>query len=194
MLAKNLSCFASPAFNNMQNPIFDAWIYFDTPESISGFLLPFLLSLLSLFVYRKSWTWETSVALISSMIVAWDTAHMGQRGLHTFSVGVFFLLALAWRSKRSAPFPFMLGYVFAFFTALSSDVVHGLLHPANGLWATWYWGIGGAGFHDDLFIAPIFGVFAVAITRLGNELSTILVRKSTVSFERSQKVKGDEIP
>ena len=26
----------------------------------------------------------------------------------------------------------------------------------------WYRGIGGAGFHDKLFLAPIFGVFAKA--------------------------------
>ena len=69
----------------------------------------------------------------------------------------------------------MLGYAFAFATALSSDVIHGLLHPADGLWETWYWGIGGAGFHDGLFVAPIFGLFAVLLTRFGVWLSVRLI-------------------
>jgi hypothetical protein len=70
----------------------------------------------------------------------------------------------------------MLGYAFAYYTALSSDVIHGLLHPADGMWQTWYWGIGGAGFHDGLFLAPILGLFAVLLTRFGKWLSVALNR------------------
>lgn len=167
--------FDSPAFNNMHNPFFDAYIYFDTPETIHGFLFPFLLSALVMFAYRRSWTWETTTALMASMSVAWTTAYMGNGGLHTFPIEVFFLAILAWRSKDT-PFPLMMGYAFAFYTALSSDVIHGLLHPADGLWVTWYYGIGGAGFHDGLFVAPLFGLFAVLLTRFGKWLSIQLNR------------------
>lgn len=179
MFAAPPSYFDSPAFANTHNPLFDAYIYFDSPENIHGFLFPFLLSLLVMFAYRKSWTWEVTMALIASMIVAWNTAYMGHRGLHTFPVEVFFLAVLAWRKQGeplqgATPFPLMLGYAFAFYTALSSDVIHGVLHPADGMWQTWYWGIGGAGFHDGLFLAPIFGLFAVLLTRFGKWLSAQL--------------------
>jgi hypothetical protein len=168
----------SPAFANMHNPLFDAYIYFDTPETIHGFLFPFLLSALVMFAYRKSWTMEVTVALIAAISVAWTTAYMGHTGLHTFPVEVFFLMVLTWRRSASGkePFPLMLGYAFAFYTALSLDVIHGLLHPVDGLWQTWYWGIGGAGFHDGLFMAPIFGLFAVLLTRFGEWLSVVLNR------------------
>ena len=174
MFAAPPSYFNSPAFANMHNPLFDAYIYFDTPETIHGFLFPFLLSLLVMFAYRKSWTWEVTAALLAAMVIARSTAYMGRLGLHTFPIEVFFLAALAWR-KKGEPFPLMLGYAFAFYTALSSDVIHGLLHPADGMWQTWYWGIGGAGFHDGLFIAPIFGLFAVLLTRFGKWLSQRLM-------------------
>jgi prepilin-type N-terminal cleavage/methylation domain-containing protein len=164
--------FDSPAFNNMHNPFFDAYIYFDTPATIHGFLFPFLLSMMAVFAYRKSWTGEMTAALVAAMSVAWATAYMGQRGLHTFPVDVFFLMVLTWRSAaQGKAFPLMLGYAFAYYTALSSDVIHGLLHPADGLWVTWYYGIGGDGFHDGLFLAPIFGLFAVLLTRFGKWLS-----------------------
>ncbi len=178
MFAAPPSYFNSPAFNNMHNPLFDAYIYLDTPETIHGFLFPFILSALSILAYRKSWTWEMTSALVAAIAVAWATAYMGQRGLHTFPVEAFILVVLAWRKKgtpcKGEPFPLMLGYAFAFYTALSSDVIHGLLHPADGMWQTWYWGIGGAGFHDGLFVAPIFGLFAVLLTRFGVWLSVQL--------------------
>jgi uncharacterized membrane protein len=180
MLAPYPSYFNSPAFNNMHNPFFDAYIYFDTPETIHGFLIPFLLSALVMFVYRKSWTWEFTAALVVAMAVAWTTAYMGNTGLHTFPVEVFFLAVLVWR-KKGGPFPLMLGYAFAFYTALSSDVINGLLHPADGTWETWYWGIGGDGFHDGLFVAPIFGLFAVLLTRFGKWLSVALTNISITS-------------
>lgn len=173
MFAPPPSYFDSPAFANMHNPLFDAYIYFDQPETLHGFLFPFLLSALVLFAHRKSWTWEITAALIAAMSVAWTTVYMGHLGLHTFPVEVFFLAVLAWR-KKDEPFPLMMGYAFAFYTALSSDVIHGLLHPTDGMWQTWYWGIGGAGFHDGLFIAPLFGLFAVLLTRFGKWLSTRL--------------------
>ena len=175
MLAVSPSYFDSPAFADMHNPLFDAYIYLDTQETVHGFLFPFLLSALVMFAYRKSWTWEVTAALAAAMSVAWTTAYMGRTGLHTFPVEVFFLAVLAWR-RNGAPFPLMLGYAFAFMTALSSDVIHGLLHPADGMWQTWYWGIGGAGFHDGLFIAPIFGLFAVLLTRFGKWLAVVLNR------------------
>ena len=174
MFAAPPTYFNSPAFNNMHNPLFDAYIYFDTPETIHGFLFPFLLSALVMVAYRKSWTWEITAALMAAMSVAWTTAYMGHTGLHTFPVEVFFLAVLVWRQPTNQPFPLMTGYAFAFYTALSSDVIHGLLHPADGLWVTWYYGIGGAGFHDGLFIAPIFGLFAVLLTRFGKWLSVQL--------------------
>ena len=182
MLAPYPSFFNSPAFNNMHNPLFDAYIYFDTPETIHGFLFPFLLSALVMFAYRKSWSWEMMAALFAAMAVAWTTAYMGHSGLHTFPVEVFFLVVLAWR-KKGEPFPLMLGYAFAFYTALSSDVIHGFLHPADGMWQTWYWGIGGAGFHDGLFIAPIFGLFAVLLTRFGKWLSILLTLAANARLE-----------
>lgn len=154
----------------MNNPVFNAYIYFYQSETIYGFLFPFLLSALVMFAYHKSWTCEMSIALIAAISVAWATAYMGHRGLHTFPVEVFFLALLTWR-KEGEPFPLMLGYAFAFYTALSSDIIHGLLHPMDGMWQTWYWGIGGAGFHDGLFIAPLFGLFAVLLTRFGKWLS-----------------------
>ncbi|EGQ61012.1 hypothetical protein GGI1_03948 [Acidithiobacillus sp. GGI-221] len=176
MFASPPPYFDSPAFANMHNPLFDAYIYFDTQETIHGFLFPFLLSTLAMFAYRKSWTWEVTAALVAAMSVAWTTAYMGHTGLHTFPVEAFFLAVLAWRAPADKPFPLMLGYAFAFYTALSSDVIHGLLHPTDGLWQTWYWGIGGAGFHDGLFMAPIFGLFAVLLTRFGKWLSQWLNR------------------
>lgn len=162
--------FNSPAFANSYNPLFDAYIYLDSQETIHGFLIPCILSAMAVFIYRKSWTLEVTATLIAAMSIAWITSYMGHSGLHTFPIEVFFLAALAWR-KKGDPFPLMLGYAFAFYTALSSDVIHGLLHPADGMWQTWYWGIGGAGFHDGLFIAPIFGLFAVLLTRFGKWLS-----------------------
>lgn len=162
--------FNNPNFANMHNPLFDAYVYFDTLKTIHGFLFPFLLSLLMMFTYRKSWTWEVTAALVTAMMIARSTDYMGHRGLHTFPIEVFFLAALVWR-KKGEPFPLMLGYAFAFYTALGLDVIHGLLHPADGLWQTWYWGIGGAGFRDGLFMAPIFGLFAVLLTHFGKWLS-----------------------
>ncbi|WP_163056905.1 hypothetical protein [Acidithiobacillus ferrooxidans] len=177
MFAAPPSYFNSPAFANSYNPLFDAYLYFDQPETIHGFLFPFLLSALVMIAYRKSWTWEVTTALVAAMAVAWTTVYMGPQGLHTFPIEVFFLMVLTWRSaSRGDTFPLMLGYAFAFYTALSSDVIHGLLHPADGMWQTWYWGIGGAGFHDGLFIAPIFGLFAVLLTRFGKWLSVLLNR------------------
>jgi len=175
MFATPPTCFNSPKFANMHNPLFYAYIYFDMPETIHGFLFPFLLSLLAMFAYRKSWTWEITAALVAAMSVAWTMAYMGHLGLHTFPVEVFFLAVLVWR-KKDEPFPLMLGYAFAFYTALSSDVIHGLLHPTDGMWQTWYWGIGGAGFRDGLFMAPIFGLFAVLLTRFGKWLSVVINR------------------
>jgi len=175
MFAPLPAYFDSPSFANMHNPFFDAVIYLEQPETIHGFLFPFVLSLLSVCAYRKAWDRETTMALIASITLAWNTVYMGHTGLHTFPVEVFFLAVLAWR-REDKPFPLMLGYAFAFCTALSSDVLHGLQHPANGLWQTWYYGIGGAGFHDGLFIAPIFGCFAVLLARFGKWLSVELNR------------------
>jgi uncharacterized membrane protein len=151
-------------------PLFCAYIYFDDISTIHGFVFPFFLSFIALIYYRKMWTWEITTALVASMVIAWNTVYMGASGLHIFPVEVFFLALLAWR-KQGAPFPLILGYAFAFYTTLSSDVINGLLHPADGMWQTWYWGIGGAGFQDGLFMAPIFGLFAVLLTRFGKWLS-----------------------
>lgn len=150
--------FDSPVFANMNNPVYDLYIYFDQPETFHGFIMPFVLSIALAYHYRHYLSKTVWVALLMSMILAWLTVYMGNTGLHTFPVEYFIMGFLIWKSEK---FPVALAYAFSFFTALSSDVINGILHPANNFLYTWYYGIGGAGFHDGLFVDPLYGVVSV---------------------------------
>ncbi|MBU2785024.1 MAG: hypothetical protein ACYCY2_07510 [Acidithiobacillus ferriphilus] len=68
--------FNNPNFANMHNPLFDAYVYFDTLKTIHGFLFPFLLSLLMMFTYRKPWTWEVTATLVTAMMIARSTDYI----------------------------------------------------------------------------------------------------------------------
>ena len=166
--------FDSPVFANMNNPVYDLYIYVTTPETFHGFIMPLVLSVALAYNYRRYLSATLIFALFMSMVLAWNTSYMGHTGLHTFPVEYFVLGLLIWKNE---PFTVALAYPFSFFTALSSDVINGLLHPANAFWYTWYYGIGGAGFHDGLFIDPLYGIIAVIIVYMAKWLNTELVKQ-----------------
>jgi hypothetical protein len=106
------------------------------------------MSIYLAYNYREYLSKTVLFVLLMSMMLARNTVYIGGTCLHSspgecLIMGIMILI--------NVKFPIPLEYAFSFFTALSSDVVNGMLHPANNFLYTWYYGICGAGFHDGLF-------------------------------------------
>ncbi len=87
-----------------------------------------------------------------TLLISVDSAYWSDRGLHFFSAGeiIWPLLVWFWGPKVFSPW---WAYVVSFFEGLISDV---LLSGSYSHWTGYFWfGVGGAGWKDAMFIAPL---------------------------------------
>jgi uncharacterized membrane protein len=173
MLHRYPPYFDSPQFCNYHNLLFDAYGYFDSTYTLYGFVVPFLLSLIIALRLHKNITKLPLIALFMATALSYLSSYTGGAGLHVFPVSVFVVAALVWFAKSRLPLLTVaaLSYAFGFLSVLPSDIINSLINIRGGAWQTFYYGIGGGGFHDVLFINPLLCVFAVLLTSAGSALA-----------------------
>lgn len=88
--------------------------------------------------------------LLANVTIGHYTGYWTSVGYHFFDAGIIFWPVIALLEDS---FPFLLAYPLTFFGMLADDVF------ASGQYSHWtqnFWfGVGGAGFHDGLFIGPL---------------------------------------
>lgn len=136
-------------------------IYLNGPGLYGGFI-PLLFSILflsnALRQYRKSILSRTSYSILIlffwllCLTISWCFYRWGAIGLHAFPTPeiVWPILALVLREPALT----FLSYPLAFTSTLIVDVYAA---GQNEHWVHGFWfGVGGAGFHDALFLTPLF--------------------------------------
>ncbi|WP_081576905.1 hypothetical protein [Acidithiobacillus thiooxidans] len=154
-------------------------VYLDGP-GLYGAGIPFAVSLLILWwifsgaerfqqrvwTYLPKWLWiyrttrqSSPISLnlpilsgffLTCVVIGHYSGYWTQIGYHFFDAGLIFWPMLA---LLDGEFPVLLTYPLTFFGMLIDDV---FAAGQQGHWAGTYWfGVGGAGFHDGLFIGPI---------------------------------------
>ncbi|MDD2750071.1 MULTISPECIES: hypothetical protein [Acidithiobacillus] len=167
-------------------------VYLDGP-GLYGAGIPFAVSLLILWwifsgaerfqqrvwTYLPKWLWiyrttrqSSPISLnlpilsgffLTCVVIGHYSGYWTQIGYHFFDAGLIFWPMLA---LLDGEFPVLLTYPLTFFGMLIDDV---FAAGQQGHWAGTYWfGVGGAGFHDGLFIGPITALtLAVLLKGLG---------------------------
>lgn len=109
---------------------------------------------------------------LTNIVIGHYSGYWTSVGYHFFDAGMIFWPILALLESR---FPWMLAYPLTFIGMLADDVY------AAGLYSHWtpnFWfGVGGAGLHDGLFIGPIT---TLALTLLFASVGSVLRRRGLI--------------
>lgn len=139
-------------------------VYLTTPLTLQGFWVPAFFSFIAFWKYGKHVSWKNwqSLLLVESVCIlgAWESLRWTSFGLHIFDMGILIYPIIAW-IRPSIPLPIFYGL--SFITEVSGD-------SWADLWRThfapnWFFGIGGAGFHDGVFVAPLETLVACIAVR-----------------------------
>jgi hypothetical protein len=163
-------------------------IHFSHPEALIGtVLLPALLSIGLLLKYWRQVKDQQIILgfLFFAVTMGLFTQYWGITGLRLFTGGfvIWPLLVLLLGDR----FPWLLAYPLTFIGTLIPDI-YGAGMAAD--WSGgWFFGVGGAGFQDALFLVPLETLIAAAVlNRFG-----IFMRKRGY-FSRRTDVEGGACP
>jgi len=144
-------------------------IYLTDPLSQEGAVIPFLISLvLSLKYLRRIQDQQIILGfLFFAITMGLFSQYWGITGLHLFTGGLMIWPVLVFLLGDRLPWP--MTYPLAFIGTLIPDLYGaGMMNHWTG---RWFFGVGGAGFHDGLFLVPLETVIAAALLhQLGNYL------------------------
>ena len=163
-------------------------IHFSHPEPLIGSVL--LAALISTGLLLKFWRQVKDQQIIVgfllfAVIMGLFTQYWGITGLHLFTGGfvIWPILVLLLGDR----FPWPLAYPLTFIGTLIPDI-YGAGMSAN--WSRgWFFGVGGAGFRDGLFLVPLETLIAAAVL---NQFG-IFMRKHG-HFSRRANVEDDVYP
>ncbi|WP_226859273.1 DUF1614 domain-containing protein, partial [Acidithiobacillus albertensis] len=127
-------------------------IYLTDPLSQEGAVIPFLISLvLSLKYLRRIQDQQIIMGfLLFAITMGLFTQYWGITGLHLFTGGLMIWPVLVFLLDDSLPWP--MAYPLAFIGTLIPDLYGaGMMNHWTG---RWFFGVGGAGFQDGLFLVP----------------------------------------
>ncbi|MBN6742007.1 hypothetical protein JKG47_15985 [Acidithiobacillus sp. MC6.1] len=164
----------------------DPWSFFSNPLTQEGFCLPALFSLWIFLKYttKTSWTnWKMLLTVEAVCVLAgWVSLRWGSTGLHIFDLGFIMFPIIAYLRPS---IPMALFYALDFLIGLSGDVWGDIwtFHFQQG----WYFGIGGAGFHDSLFLAPLETLAACIVLRYGLAFLSRYMRRPFLDEYRNAK-------
>ena len=133
-------------------------------RSLEGAVLPGIISItLSILYIRKI---KDKQLIVGFLLFAWTIGisleKWGITGLHIFTGSIILWPLLVFLLGDRFPWP--LTYPLAFFSTLIPDL-YGAGTASH--WQTgWFFGVGGAGFQDGLFLIPLKTVLASAVLSL----------------------------
>ncbi len=163
-------------------------MHFSPPEALIGtVLLPALLSIGLLLTYWRQVKDQKIILgfLFFAVTMGLFTQYWGITGLHLFTGGfvIWPVLVLLMGDR----FPWPLAYPLTFIGTLIPDLYGaGMAADWSG---RWFFGVGGAGFRDALFLVPLETLIAaVVLNRFG-----IFMRKRGY-FNRRTNVEGGVCP
>lgn len=168
----------------------DSWVpatYVDNPETFVGAIIPALISIGLLLKYWHQVKDQQIILgfLFFAMTMGLFTQYWGITGLHLFTGGfvIWPVLVLLLGDR----FPWPLAYPLTFIGTLIPDM-YGAGMAAN--WSSgWFFGVGGAGFRDGLFLVPLETLIVAAVL---NQFG-IFMRKRGY-FNRRVRVTEDAYP
>ncbi len=144
-------------------------IYLTDPLSQEGAVIPFLISLILSSKYLRRIQDRQIILgfLLFAITMGLFTQYWGITGLHLFTGGLMIWPVLVFLLGDRLPWP--MTYPLAFIGTLIPDLYGaGMMNHWTG---RWFFGVGGAGFQDGLFIVPLETVIAAALLhQLGNHL------------------------
>ena len=163
-------------------------IHFSHPEALIGtVLLPALISTGLLLKYWRQVKDQQIIVgfLLFAVIMGLFTQYWGITGLHLFTGGfvIWPVLVLLLGDR----FPWPLAYPLTFIGTLFPDL-YGAGMAAD--WSDgWFFGVGGAGFHDGVFLVPLETLIAAAVL---NQFGTFMRKRGY--FSRRVRVDEDVYP
>ncbi len=133
--------------------------------TLKGAILPALISTWLLLHYWRQVKDQQIILgfLLFALTIGLYTQYWGTTGLHVFtgSIVIWPVLVLLLGDR----FPWALAYPLTFICTLIPDL-YGAGMAAD--WSSgWYFGVGGAGFHDGLFLVPLETLAACIVLRYG---------------------------
>jgi hypothetical protein len=162
-------------------------VYLFNIMTIEGAILPTLISIGLLLKYWRQVKDQRIILgfLLFAVTIGMVTQYWGALGLHLFTGGfvIWPVLVLLLGDR----FPWPLAYPLTFIGTLIPDL-YGAGTAAHWT-AGWFFGVGGAGFHDALFLVPLETLMAAAVL---NQFG-ILMRKRGY-FSRRVNVEEDAYP
>ncbi|AEM48094.1 hypothetical protein Acife_1973 [Acidithiobacillus ferrivorans SS3] len=136
-------------------------IYLTDPRSLEGAVIPFLISIWLLLKYWRQVKDQQIILgfLLFAVTMGLFTQYWGITGLHLFTGGfvIWPVLVLLLGDR----FPWPLAYPLTFIGTLIPDL-YGAGIAAD--WQNgWFFGVGGAGFQDGVFLVPLETLIAAAV-------------------------------
>jgi len=169
----------------METPVMN---YLAVTSNIEGAIFPAIISIgLLLKYWRQAKDQQILLGfLLFAVIMGLFTQYWGVLGLHLFTGGfvIWPVLVLLLGDR----FPWPLAYPLAFIGTLIPDL-YGAGMAAH--WSSgWYFGVGGAGFRDGLFLMPLETLIAAAVlNQFGN-----IMRKRGYFCESVEQEESDAPP
>ena len=162
-------------------------MYVDNPETFMGAIIPSLISIGLLLKYWRQVKDQQIIVgfLLFAVIMGLFTQYWGITGLHLFTGGfvIWPVLVLLLGDR----FPWPLAYPLTFIGTLIPDL-YGAGIAAD--WQKdWFFGVGGAGFHDGVFLVPLETLIAAAVL---NQFGTFMRKRGY--FSRRLRVDEDVYP
>ena len=157
------------------------------PNTLEGAILPALISTGLLLKYWRQVKDQQIIVgfLLFAVIMGLFTQYWGVTGLHLFTGGfvIWPILVLLLGDR----FPWPLAYPLTFIGTLIPDI-YGAGMSAN--WSSgWFFGVGGAGFRDGLFLVPLETLIAAAVL---NQFGIIMRKRGY--FNRRSSATEDVYP
>ncbi|MHB1495438.1 MAG: DUF1614 domain-containing protein [Acidithiobacillus sp.] len=162
-------------------------VYLFNIMTIEGAILPALISTGLLLKYWHQVKDQQIIVgfLLFAVIMGLFTQYWGITGLHLFTGGLVIwpILVLLLGDR----FPWPLAYPLTFIGTLIPDL-YGAGMAAD--WSGgWFFGVGGAGFHDGVFLVPLETLIAAAVL---NQFGTFMRKRGY--FSRRVRVDEDVYP
>ena len=162
-------------------------VYLFNIMTIEGAILPTLISTGLLLKYWHQVKDQQTIVgfLLFAVIMGLFTQYWGITGLHLFTGGfvIWPILVLLLGDR----FPWPLAYPLTFIGTLIPDL-YGAGMAAD--WSDgWFFGVGGAGFHDGVFLVPLETLIAAAVL---NQFGTFMRKRGY--FSRRVRVDEDVYP
>ncbi len=131
------------------------------PLSQEGFVMPFLISLALSFKYLRRVQDQQIILgfLLFAVTMGVCTQYWGITGLHLLTGGFVIWPVLVLLLGDRLPWPMV--YPLAFVGTLIPDLYGAGM--ADHWTSRWFFGVGGAGFHDGLFLVPLETLIAAAL-------------------------------